>query len=324
MKERTTICIAGGKGGTGKTTVAANLAVTLARRGAAVTYLDCDVEEPNGHLFLHPTVEGRDRVTVPIPRVDESRCIGCGECADICQFNAIVAMKGSAMVFPELCHSCGGCVEVCPEKAITETALPHLHLLAATRELIGAEVEMVSMTSKEFLLKKPLTELRRAYDYIFFDCPPSLGFLTINALTASASVLVPLQCEYYALEGLSQLLQTVKRIKRGLNPRLTIAGILAMRPPVVVFDEPFSSLDLFGVQQVLRQILALKTSGHTLLVTTHDLDKIIAHVDRILLLHEGRLVGAGHPGDILPVVEQYGVREPDVSRLGMTVRSWLN
>lgn len=120
MKERTTICIAGGKGGTGKTTVAANLAVTLARRGAAVTYLDCDVEEPNGHLFLHPTVEGRDRVTVPIPRVDESRCIGCGECADICQFNAIVAMKGSAMVFPELCHSCGGCALICPEGAIAE------------------------------------------------------------------------------------------------------------------------------------------------------------------------------------------------------------
>jgi biotin transport system ATP-binding protein len=110
----------------------------------------------------------------------------------------------------------------------------------------------------------------------------------------------------------------------GEKRRLTIAGILAMRPPVVVFDEPFSSLDLLGVQQVLRQILALKKTGHTLLISTHDLDKIIAHVDRILLLHEGRLVRAGHPDDILPIVEQYGVREPDVSRLGMTVRSWLN
>jgi biotin transport system ATP-binding protein len=105
---------------------------------------------------------------------------------------------------------------------------------------------------------------------------------------------------------------------------LTIAGILAMRPRVIVFDEPFSSLDLFGVQQVLRQILALKETGHTLLVTTHDLDKIIAHTDRLLLLHEGRLVQEGHPNEILPVVENYGVREPDVSRLGMNVRSWLN
>jgi biotin transport system ATP-binding protein len=110
----------------------------------------------------------------------------------------------------------------------------------------------------------------------------------------------------------------------GEKRRLTIAGILAMRPRVIVFDEPFSSLDLFGVQQVLRQILALKETGHTLLVTTHDLDKIIAHTDRLLLLHEGRLVGEGQPNEILPVVENYGVREPDVSRLGMNVRSWLN
>jgi chromosome partitioning protein len=112
------------------------------------------------------------------------------------------------------------------EKAITETALPHLHLLGATRELVGAEVEMVSMTSKEFLLKKPITELRREYDYIFFDCPPSLGFLTINALTSSASVLVPLQCEYYALEGLSKLLTTVKAVKKSLNPVLRRVDIL--------------------------------------------------------------------------------------------------
>ena len=110
----------------------------------------------------------------------------------------------------------------------------------------------------------------------------------------------------------------------GEKRRLTIAGIIAMRPSVVVFDEPFSSLDLFGVQQVLRQILALKESGHTLLVTTHDLDKIIAHADRLLLLNEGRLVQAGPPSAILPIVEQYGVRQPDVSRLGMHVRSWLN
>ena len=112
------------------------------------------------------------------------------------------------------------------EDAITETELPHLHLLAATKELIGAEVEMVSMASKEFLLRKIVSELRARYDYIFIDCPPSLGFLTVNALTASASVLVPLQCEYYALEGLSKLLTTVKAIKKSLNPVLRRVDIL--------------------------------------------------------------------------------------------------
>lgn len=119
-QQRTTICIAGGKGGTGKTTVAANLAVTLAQQGVAVTYLDCDVEEPNGHLFLHPTLDQRDRVTVPIPQVDRDRCTRCTQCADICQFNAITVVNQSVLVFPELCHSCGGCSLVCPVGAIAE------------------------------------------------------------------------------------------------------------------------------------------------------------------------------------------------------------
>jgi MinD superfamily P-loop ATPase len=118
--KRSTICIAGGKGGTGKTTVAANLAATLAQQGNPVTYLDCDVEEPNGHLFLHPTLNRRDRVMVPIPQVDSDRCAGCGQCAEICQFNAITVLNGSVLVFPELCHSCGGCSLICPKGAIAE------------------------------------------------------------------------------------------------------------------------------------------------------------------------------------------------------------
>jgi chromosome partitioning protein len=111
-------------------------------------------------------------------------------------------------------------------EAVTATLLPRLHLICATRNLIGAEVEMVSMAGKEFLLRNAIAGLRKEYDYVFLDCPPSLGFLTVNALTAAEFVLVPLQCEYYALEGLSQLLTTVKAARRGLNPGLRPPDIL--------------------------------------------------------------------------------------------------
>ena len=116
--------------------------------------------------------------------------------------------------------------EIPAEATITETPLPRLHLIGATGNLIGAEVEMASMSSKEFRLRNAIAALRQRYDYIFLDCPPSLGFLTVNALTAAESVLVPLQCEYYALEGLSHLLNTAKAVKKGLNPVLRPAYIL--------------------------------------------------------------------------------------------------
>jgi chromosome partitioning protein len=114
-----------------------------------------------------------------------------------------------------------------PEEAvIIEAGMPGLFLMGATRNLIGAEVEMYIEDEREYLLKKRLVSLTKRYDYIFLDCPPSLGFLTLNAITAADFVLVPLQCEYYALEGLSQLLNTLKAVKRGLNPSLKIIGIL--------------------------------------------------------------------------------------------------
>jgi chromosome partitioning protein len=112
------------------------------------------------------------------------------------------------------------------ESVITRTGFSRVHLMGVTPNLIGAEVELVSMEEKEFRLRMGLQGLRDKYNYILLDCPPSLGFLTVNALVASDSVLVPLQCEYYALEGLSQLLETVKAVKKGLNPSLEIERIL--------------------------------------------------------------------------------------------------
>jgi chromosome partitioning protein len=109
---------------------------------------------------------------------------------------------------------------------IRDSEIACLKLLPSNVELIGFEVEMMSAPERETALKKLLAPLKERFEYIILDCPPSLSLLTVNALTAADSLLIPLQCEYYALEGLGQLLQTVKRVKRSLNPDLRIAGIL--------------------------------------------------------------------------------------------------
>ena len=114
------LAVASGKGGTGKTTVATNLAVRLARHGQTVVYVDCDVEAPNGHIFLKPRITGRQAVTISVPEVDEARCTHCGRCGEFCQFSAIVCLGSSVLTFPDLCHGCGGCALVCPERAIRE------------------------------------------------------------------------------------------------------------------------------------------------------------------------------------------------------------
>jgi len=114
------IAVASGKGGTGKTTVAASLATALTEMGEPVSFLDCDVEAPNAHLFLGAVFDQRRDVDMLIPRVDESLCTGCGRCAEVCEFHAIVVLGGKPLVFSELCHGCGSCTLECPEKAISE------------------------------------------------------------------------------------------------------------------------------------------------------------------------------------------------------------
>jgi chromosome partitioning protein len=109
---------------------------------------------------------------------------------------------------------------------IHHTEIPYLDILPSTAQLVGAEIEMVSMIGREMVLRKALTHLEKEYEYIIIDCPPSLGLLTINSLTASDSVLIPIQCEYYALEGLGQLLNTIRLVQRSLNRKLQIEGVL--------------------------------------------------------------------------------------------------
>ena len=108
--------------------------------------------------------------------------------------------------------------------AITKTSFSHLDIVCSTNDLVGAEIELVSIMAREFQLQKALKEVHNEYDVIIIDCPPSLGLLTLNAFTASDSLVIPIQCEYYALEGLGQLLNTVRLVQRHLNTSLEIVG----------------------------------------------------------------------------------------------------
>ena len=135
-------------------------------------------------------------------------------------------------------------------------------------------------------------------------------------------VRVSMALKTVGLESLAD--QRPHLLSGGEKRRLSIAGVLAMEPRVIVFDEPFASLDYPGVKQVLRQILDLHQSGHTIVVTTHDLEKIIAHADRLILMQSGRIVRDGSPEEIVGHLETFGVREPCAYRLGVETESWLN
>lgn len=111
-------------------------------------------------------------------------------------------------------------------------SLPHLSIIPSTQDLIGAEVELVGAPEREYRLRRALESFGESAEFVFVDCPPSLGLLTVNALTAADEVLIPVQCEYLALEGISQLTETIHRVRQALNPRLAIAGIL-----MTMYDE---------------------------------------------------------------------------------------
>ena len=117
--KRMIISVASGKGGTGKTLVATSLALSL-KDGDKVQLLDCDVEEPDDHVFLKPVITRSESVSIPVPMVDEAQCTYCGKCAEVCAYNAIAVFPKHVLVFPQLCHGCGACSYLCPEKAISE------------------------------------------------------------------------------------------------------------------------------------------------------------------------------------------------------------
>ncbi|RLB07575.1 MAG: chromosome partitioning protein ParA [Deltaproteobacteria bacterium] len=144
-----------------------------------------------------------------------------------------------------LYHALIGQVSI--REIIKDTEIPHLKVVTANTDLIGAEIELINEIAREKKLKEVLWEVVAEYDFVFIDCPPSLGLLTVNSLAASHSVLIPLQCEYYAMEGLTQLLKTIRLVKEHLNPDLQIEGIL---------------LTMYDVRNNLSQQVAEEVRSH--------------------------------------------------------------
>lgn len=136
--------------------------------------------------------------------------------------------------------------EMSVKDVIIDSMIDTLKIVPANIELAGAEIELVTMMAREQVLKKALEEVRDEFDYIFIDCPPSLGLLTLNALNAADTLLVPIQCEYYALEGLSQLMNTVKLVRKSLNPSLDVEGVV-----LTMFDSR-TNLSMQVVEEVKK------------------------------------------------------------------------
>ena len=202
------ISIASGKGGTGKTTVATNLALSL---GSTVQLLDCDVEEPNAHLFINPVFDKTETVTTPVPEVNLDKCTFCGKCGEICQFKAIAVVGETVLAFEELCHSCGGCMAVCPENAITEKGRKLGVIEKGQRngiEFIHGKLRVGEAMSPP-LIKKVLSYTDPA-KLTIVDAPPGTSCPVIESMKTANFVLLVTEPTPFGLYDLKLAVGAVK------------------------------------------------------------------------------------------------------------------
>jgi MinD superfamily P-loop ATPase len=205
------IAVTSGKGGTGKTTVAVNLALTWRAQNRRVRLLDCDVEAPNAHIFLKPDIAATEIVATQVPVVDESLCDGCGRCGEVCRFSAIVSLGARALVFPELCHGCGGCALVCPQKAISETARE----IGVIEKGGARDIEFMrgKLNIGEAMSPPLIRALKRqdSFDGVtILDSPPGTSCPVIQSVRGSDYVLIVTEPTPFGLNDLALAVDMVR------------------------------------------------------------------------------------------------------------------
>jgi MinD superfamily P-loop ATPase len=216
------LAIASGKGGTGKTTVAVNLARAFE---SEVQLLDCDVEEPNAHLFLRGGAPAEEIVTLPVPEFDETLCDSCGECGRFCAYHAILAFLSKPVLIPEMCHSCGGCMLVCPRKAIREverrvgvireTRSQNIHLISGSLDVGGAMSPPLIRAVKDRI---------RAGTPAIIDSPPGTSCPVIAALRGADFVLLVTE-PTFGLHDLTLAVETVRTMGIPFSVAVNRVGI---------------------------------------------------------------------------------------------------
>jgi MinD superfamily P-loop ATPase len=207
------IAIASGKGGTGKTTIATNLALFLSRAGRNVCYADCDVEAPNGHIFLKPAITRRKPVSIPVPKVDAEKCTGCGECGKICRYSAIVCVKEKVLTFPELCHGCGGCTLVCPVDAIHE--MPREIGVVEEGNADGLRFVHGKLNIGEPMAPPLIREVKRSgsdAEAIIVDAPPGTSCPVIESVKGSDYVLLVTEPTPFGLHDLKLAVEMIRQL----------------------------------------------------------------------------------------------------------------
>jgi len=207
------IAIASGKGGTGKTTVATSLAHVAATEGRSVAYLDCDVEEPNGHLFLKPQILHEEPILRPIPVVDPASCTHCGLGSRVCRYGAIACVGQQTLIFAELCHSCGGCLLACPTDAIREAPKP----IGRLRSGISGQVQFVEglLNVGEAMSPPAIRAVKNAAppaDLTILDCPPGTSCPVIESVRGCDLLLLVTEPTPFGLHDLKLAVEMARAL----------------------------------------------------------------------------------------------------------------